>query len=165
MHLPDSFFAETEDITRDGIIGGYIHGNEPSHHVAYLYDWTDDPWKTQERVRMILKNSISPAPDGLGGNDDCGQMSAWYLFSALGFYPVAPGSDQYPIGSPAIKTAVLHLENGKTLTIEAKDQSDKNVYVSKVVVNGRELNRDFLTYADITNGGKIVFFMSDKHTG
>ena len=80
MNLPDSFFAETEDITRDGIIGGYIHGNEPSHHVAYLYDWTNEPWKTQERVRMILKNQYHASPDGLGGNDDCGQMSAWYLF-------------------------------------------------------------------------------------
>ncbi|HRA39765.1 MAG TPA: GH92 family glycosyl hydrolase, partial [Pyrinomonadaceae bacterium] len=132
MHLPDSFFAETEDITREGIIGGYIHGNEPSHHVAYLYNWTDTPWKTQERVRMILKNQYHPTPDGLGGNDDCGQMSAWYLFSALGFYPVAPASDQYQLGSPAIKTATLHLENGKSLSIEARNQSDKNVYVSKV---------------------------------
>ena len=82
MHLPDEFFAETEDITREGIIGNYVHGNEPAHHVAYLYNWTDDPWKTQERVRMILKNQYRPTPDGLGGNDDCGQMSAWYLFSA-----------------------------------------------------------------------------------
>ena len=163
MHLPDAFFAETEDITREGIIGGYIHGNEPSHHVAYLYNWTDDPWKTQERVRMILKNQYHPLPDGLGGNDDCGQMSAWYLFSALGFYPVAPASDQYQLGSPAIKTAVLHLENGKTLTIEAKDQSDKNVYVKRIELNGQKLNRRYLTHADITNGGKLVFFMDDKH--
>jgi predicted alpha-1,2-mannosidase len=162
MHLPDEFFAETEDITRDGIIGNYIHGNEPAHHVAYLYNWTDDAWKTQERVRMILKNQYKPAPDGLGGNDDCGQMSAWYLFSALGFYPVAPASDQYQIGSPAIKTAVLKLENGKTLTIEALNQSDKNVYVEKVVVNGKELNRNYLTHAEITGGGKITFYMSDK---
>ena len=163
MHLPDSFFAETEDITREGIIGGYIHGNEPSHHVAYLYNWTDTPWKTQERVRMILKNQYHPTPDGLGGNDDCGQMSAWYLFSALGFYPVAPASDQYQLGSPAIKTATLHLENGKTLSIEARNQSDKNVYVSKVELNGKPLDRRYLTYADITNGGKLVFFMDDTH--
>ena len=162
MHLPDSFFAETEDITRDGIIGGYVHGNEPSHHVAYLYNWTDDAWKTQERVRMILKNQYHPSPDGLGGNDDCGQMSAWYLFSALGFYPVAPASDQYQLGSPVIKTATLHLENGKTLVIEARDQSEKNVYVKKVVVNGETLKRNYLTYSEITNGGKIVFHMDDK---
>lgn len=162
MHLPDSFFAETEDITRDGIIGGYVHGNEPSHHVAYLYDWTDNAWKTQERVRMILKNQYHPAPDGLGGNDDCGQMSAWYLFSALGLYPVAPASDQYQLGSPVVKTAVLRLENGKTLTIEAKDQSDKNVYVKKVVVNGNTLKRNYLTNAEIMGGGKITFYMDDK---
>ncbi len=162
MHLPDEFFAETEDITREGIIGGYVHGNEPSHHVAYLYNWTNEPWKTQERVRLILKNQYRPTVDGLGGNDDCGQMSAWYLFSALGFYPVAPGSDRYELGSPIIKTAVLHLENGRTLTIEAKDQSDKNVYVKRVVVNGQTIKRNYLTHSEITNGGKIVFYMYDK---
>jgi len=162
MHLPDEFFAETEDITREGIIGNYVHGNEPAHHAAYLYNWTDDAWKTQERVRMILKNQYRPTPDGLGGNDDCGQMSAWYLFSALGFYPVAPGSDQYSLGSPVIKTAVIRLENGKTLSIEAVNQSDKNVYVSSVSVNGRKLDRRHLTHAEIIGGGKIVFQMSDK---
>ena len=162
MNLPDSFFAETEDITREGIIGGYIHGNEPSHHVAYLYDWTNQPWKTQERVRMILKHQYHASPDGLGGNDDCGQMSAWYLFSTLGFYPVAPASNMYMLGSPAVKTAVIRFENGRTLSIEARNQGDRNVYVTKVILNGRQLNRDFLTYTDITNGGKLVFFMSDK---
>jgi len=162
MSLPDSFFAETEDITREGIIGGYIHGNEPSHHVAYLYNWTDAPWKTQERVRMILKHQYTAKPDGLGGNDDCGQMSAWFLFSTLGFYPVAPASDQYQLGSPAIKTAVLKLENGKTLTIEALNQSDKNVYVQKVTLNGREVKRTYITYAEIMNGGRLTFSMSDK---
>ena len=165
MNLPDSFFAETEDITREGIIGGYIHGNEPSHHVAYLYDWTNHPWKTQERVRMILKHQYHATPNGLGGNDDCGQMSAWYLFSALGFYPVAPASGMYMLGSPAIKTATLKFENGRTLNIEARNQSDRNVYVNKVTLNGRDLNRDFLTYQDITNGGTLVFFMSDKPIG
>jgi predicted alpha-1,2-mannosidase len=165
MHLPDSFFAETEDITREGIIGGYIHGNEPSHHVAYLYDWTNQPWKTQERVRMILKHQYHAAPDGLGGNDDCGQMSAWYLFSALGFYPVAPASGMYMLGSPAIKTAILKLENGRTLRIEARNQSDKNVYVSRVLLNGRELNRDFVTYPELAGGGTLVFTMSDRPAG
>lgn len=162
MHLPDEFFAETEDITREGIIGNYVHGNEPAHHAAYLYNWTDDAWKTQERVRMILKNQYRPTPDGLGGNDDCGQMSAWYLFSALGFYPVAPGSDRYALGSPAIKTAVLRLENGKTLSIEAVDQSSRNVYVNRILVNGATHGRNYLTHAEIMNGGKIVFYMADK---
>ena len=160
MHLPDKFFAETEDITREGIIGNYVHGNEPAHHAAYLYNWTDQPWKTQERVRMILKHQYKPAPDGLGGNDDCGQMSAWYLFTALGFYPVAPGSGQYALGSPVVKTARLNLENGKVLTIEARDQSDKNVYVSRVELNGRTLVRRYITYNELSNGGKMVFHMS-----
>jgi predicted alpha-1,2-mannosidase len=162
MHLPDSFFAETEDITREGIIGGYIHGNEPAHHVAYLYNWTDQPWKTQERVRAILEHQYHPTPDGLGGNDDCGQMSAWYIFSALGFYPVAPASGAYSLGSPAIKTAILKLENGRTLGIEARGQSDKNVYVQKVELNGRAIDRRYLTYPEIAHGGKLVFFMTDR---
>ena len=162
MHLPDEFFAETEDITREGIIGNYVHGNEPAHHAAYLYNWTDDAWKTQERVRMILKNQYRPTPDGLGGNDDCGQMSAWYLFTAMGFYPVAPGSDQYAIGSPVIKTAVLKLENGRTLTIEAQNQSEKNVYVSSVSINGQTLKRRYITHQELMAGGKITFQMSGQ---
>jgi predicted alpha-1,2-mannosidase len=164
MHLPDKFFAETEDITRDGIIGGYVHGNEPSHHVAYLYNWTDEPWKTQETVRMILKNQYHTGADGLGGNDDTGQMSAWYIFSTIGFYPVAPGSDVYQIGSPAVNAATLHLENGKTFSIEAKNQSDKNVFVQKIELNGKPLNRLYITHSEIMNGGKLAFFMTDKHS-
>lgn len=163
MHLPDEFFAETEDITRDGIIGGYIHGNEPAHHVAYLYNWTGDSWKTQERVRMILKNQFKPTPDGLGGNDDCGQMSAWYIFSALGFYPVAPASGQYLFGSPSVKTASIRLENGRTLSIEARNQSDKNVYVNSVTLNGKPIDRRYITYDEINAGGKLVFQMEDKN--
>ena len=162
MHLPDEFFAETEDITREGIIGNYVHGNEPSHHVAYLYNRAGAPQKTQERVRMILNNQYHPAADGLGGNDDCGQMSAWYIFSSLGFYPVAPGSDHYDIGSPAVEAAVLHLENGKTFEIQAIDQSDKNVYVKKILLNDKPLNRWYLTHEEIMNGGKLVFYMSTK---
>jgi predicted alpha-1,2-mannosidase len=163
MTLPDKFFAETEDITRDGIIGNYVHGNEPSHHVAYLYNWTDKPWKTQERVRMILKKMYKPAPDGLGGNDDTGQMSAWYIFTTLGFYPVAPGSDHFSIGSPAINKATINLENGKTFTIDVKNQGDKNVYVQKILLNGQPLNRLFITQAEIMNGGTLTFFMSRSH--
>lgn len=162
MHLPDEFFARTEDITREGIIGGYVHGNEPAHHIAYLYNWADEPWKTQATVRHILNMQYKPTTDGLGGNDDCGQMSAWYLFSSLGFYPVAPGSDVYALGSPLVNNAVLQLENGKTFTVEAVNQSDKNVYVEKVVLNGRLLPSPFINHAAIANGGKIVFYMSAK---
>lgn len=162
MNLPDEFFADTEDITREGIIGNYVHGNEPAHHVAYLYNWTDQPWKTHERIRMILKHQYHTGPAGLGGNDDAGQMSAWYLFSALGFYPVAPGSDQYWLGSPLIKEAVVNMENGKTLKIEAHNQADKNVYVHHVLLNGEPLKRRYLTHGEIVNGGTLTFFMSSK---
>lgn len=162
MHLPDEFFADTEDITREGIIGGYVHGNEPAHHVAYLYNWASQPWKTQSRVRMILKMQYGTTPDGLGGNDDCGQMSAWYMFSSMGFYPVAPGSDEYSLGSPAVKSAVIKLENGKTFEVEAINQSDKNVYVSKVLLNGNPLTSLKLKHDDITRGGKLTFYMSAK---
>ena len=162
MHLPDEFFADTEDITREGIIGGYVHGNEPAHHVAYLYNWADQPWKTQSRVRMILKMQYGTAPDGLGGNDDCGQMSAWYMFSSMGFYPVAPGSDEYSLGSPAVKSAKIKLENGKTFEVEAINQSDKNVYVTKVLLNGTPVTTHTIKHSDITNGGKLTFYMSSK---
>jgi len=160
--LPDKYFANTEDITRDGIIGNYVHGNEPSHHVAYLYNYADAAWKTQEHVRMILKKMYRPTPDGLSGNDDCGQMSAWYLFSAMGFYPVCPGSDKYELGSPAIDNAVLHLDNGRTFTIKALNQGDKNVYVQKVTLNGKTLDRTYITHAEIVKGGELVYYMSNK---
>ncbi len=162
MHLPDEFFADTEDITREGIIGGYVHGNEPAHHVAYFYNWAGQPWKTQKQVRHILEMQYKSTPDGLGGNDDTGQMSAWYILSSLGFYPVAPGSEDYAIGSPAIKNAVLALENGKNFEIEAIDQSPKNVYVKKILLNGKEIKNFTLKHSDIMNGGKIVFYMSNK---
>ncbi|KAF2081464.1 GH92 family glycosyl hydrolase [Flavobacterium sharifuzzamanii] len=162
MHLPDKYFENTEDITRDGIIGNYVHGNEPSHHVVYLYNWTDSPWKAQDKIRMILKKMYRNGADGLGGNDDFGQMSAWYIFSSLGFYPVAPGSDEYALGSPLMKNAVLNLENGKTFEVETVNQSDKNVFVSKVLLNGKQLDKPFLKHSDVINGGKITFYMSNK---
>ncbi|MBB4803118.1 putative alpha-1,2-mannosidase [Flavobacterium nitrogenifigens] len=162
MHLPDKYFENTEDITRDGIIGNYVHGNEPSHHVVYLYNWTDSPWKSQDKIRMILKKMYRNGADGLGGNDDFGQMSAWYIFSSLGFYPVAPGSDEYALGSPLMKNAILNLENGKTFEVATVNQSDKNVFVSKVLLNGKEFSRPFLKHEDVMNGGKITFYMSSK---
>lgn len=162
MHLPDKYFENTEDITREGIIGNYVHGNEPSHHVVYLYNWTNSPWKAQDKIRMILKKMYRNGADGLGGNDDFGQMSAWYIFSSLGFYPVAPGSDEYALGSPLVKKAVFNLENGETFEVETVNQSDKNVFVNKVLLNGKELSRPFLKHSDIINGGKITFYMSSK---
>ena len=162
MHLPDKYFENTEDISREGIIGNYVHGNEPSHHVAYLYNWTNDPWKAQDKIRLILRTKYMTGADGLSGNDDFGQMSAWYLFSSLGFYPVAPASVDYALGSPSIKEAKIHLESGKTFEIVAKNQSEKNVYVRKVELNGKELTKPFIQHKDVMNGGKLVFYMTSK---
>ena len=113
MHLPDAFFAETEDVTKEGLLGGYVQGNEPSHHIPFLYAWTSQPWKTQYWQREIMNKMYRNNIDGLCGNDDCGQMSAWYIFSAMGFYPVCPGTDQYVLGAPYLPYLKISLENGK----------------------------------------------------
>jgi predicted alpha-1,2-mannosidase len=163
MHLDDKYFKETEDVTRSGIIGNYVHGNEPSHHVAYLYSWTSKPWKTQEKIPMILNSMYRNAPDGLCGNDDCGQMSAWYIFSVLGFYPVCPGTTQYAIGSPYVDEAVITLPNDKKLTIKAVGLSAKNIYIQSVVLNGKSITTPFLDHTDIISGGELIFTMGPKH--
>jgi predicted alpha-1,2-mannosidase len=162
MYLDDKYFSETEDVTRAGLIGNYVHGNEPSHHVAYLYNWTSQPWKTQERVHNIVKTMYRNQPDGLCGNDDCGQMSAWYVFSCLGFYPVCPGTAEYAIGSPCVSTATVKLEGGKALVIRANGLNDKNIYVRSVTLNGKPLGRLFLDHADLVAGGELIFNMSAK---
>ncbi|HUW07708.1 MAG TPA: GH92 family glycosyl hydrolase [Williamwhitmania sp.] len=162
MTMDDKYFAETEDITRDGMMGGYIQGNEPGHHIPYLYNWSDRPWKTQERVRAILETMYGNTPDGLCGNDDCGQMSAWYIFGALGFYPFCPGSVEYAIGSPLVKSATIKLENGKTINIEAVNQSEKNIYIQKVLLNGKELHRRYLLHSELESGPSIQFYMGAK---
>ncbi len=161
MELDDKFIEKHEDITRDGIIGNYVHGNEPGHHIPYLYNWTGKPYKTQERVRMIMETMYGPTVDGLCGNDDAGQMSAWYIFSSLGLYPFSPGSDKYAVGSPLVKKAIIQLENGSMLTILANNQSPGNVYVDKVLVNGKPLEGSLLSHNEIMNGGEIIFEMSD----
>ncbi|MDX9771493.1 MAG: glycoside hydrolase family 92 protein, partial [Tenuifilaceae bacterium] len=162
MHLPDKYFENTEDITREGIIGNYVHGNEPSHHIQYLYNWTANPWKTQETVRMIIDSKYKPTPDGLSGNDDLGQMSAWYIFSALGFYPVAPGSEYYELGSPLVKSATINLENGKTFNIRAVNQSADNKYVLKAKLNGQDIINNKISHYDIIAGGELTFYMGAR---
>lgn len=162
MHLPAKYFENTEDINEEGLMGNYVHGNEPSHHVPYLYKWTNEPWKTEYRLHEIMRKMYKNKIDGLSGNDDCGQMSAWYIFSALGFYPVCPGTDQYVIGSPLVKEAVIRLENGKTFTVKTIDLSDKNRYVKSINLNGKSYKKTYLTHADILNGGEIVFEMSNQ---
>jgi len=162
MELDDKYIAKNEDITRDGIIGNYVHGNEPGHHIPYLYNWTGKPHKTQERVRMIMESMYGNKEDGLCGNDDAGQMSAWYIFSSLGFYPVTPGSPDYALGSPLVEEALLTLDNGNTLSIQARNQSKANVYVSSVSINGRPLENNMISHRDIMNGGTLIFEMSNS---
>jgi len=162
MHLPAKYFEKTEDINEEGLMGNYVHGNEPSHHVAYLYKWTNEPWKSEYRLHEIMRQMYKNKIDGLSGNDDCGQMSAWYIFSALGFYPVCPGSDQYVIGSPKTKETTIHLENGKTFTVKTENLSDKNVYVKSIKLNGKKYERHFITHSDILKGGEMLFEMSNR---
>jgi len=162
MDIADKYIAKNEDITRDGIIGNYVHGNEPGHHIPYLYNWTNQPEKTQARVRMIMDTMYGPTVDGLCGNDDAGQMSAWYIFSALGFYPVTPGSPYYALGSPLVKEAKLHFANGTVLNVKANHQGSEHVYVKKVTLNGRVLKEPRIHHKDIKNGGNLIFEMSSR---
>jgi len=155
--VDDNVYAHMEDIS--GLIGHYAHGNEPSHHVAYLYNYAGAPWKTQARLAQIVASQYSARPDGLSGNDDLGQMSAWLTFTALGFYPVAPGSNEYVIGRPFVNRAVLKVADGKTFTIRAENLSEVNGYVGKVTLNGRPLERSFIRHEEIVAGGELVFTM------
>jgi predicted alpha-1,2-mannosidase len=152
-----AIFKDVEDIT--GLIGWYAHGNEPSHHIAYLYDYAGEPWKTQQRLKQIMDNEYGPGPAGLIGNDDLGQMSAWYIFTALGFYPVTPASTEYAIGRPFVPRASIHLSNGHTFTITASPMDKAHPYVGAVTLNGKPLDRVYLKHADILAGGELHFTM------
>ncbi|MFV0310285.1 MAG: GH92 family glycosyl hydrolase [Dysgonomonas sp.] len=160
MHLPDEFFADTEDVTREGVMGNYVHGNEPSHHIAYLYAWTSQPWRTQYWVREIMNRMYRNSIDGLCGNDDCGQMSAWYIFSAMGFYPVCPGSNEYVFGAPYFPYMKVKVGDGKYLEIKADKVSDKMRYVKSVKLNGKPYTKAYITYDDIKNGAELTFEMA-----
>ena len=150
------------DIT--GLIGQYAHGNEPSHHMAYLYNFVNKPYKTQEKVRQILTELYANAPDGISGNEDCGQMSAWYIFSSLGFYPVTPGSNEYIVGGPLFEKATINLENGKSFTLEAKNQSEENKYIKSATLNGDSYPYSYIKHQDIVNGGSLVFEMTNERS-
>ncbi len=151
---------EQADLT--GLIGQYAHGNEPSHHIAYLYNYAHEPWKTQKYVRQIFDEFYKNAPDGLIGNEDCGQMSAWYIISAGGFYPVAPGSPVYAFGTPLFPEMTYRLENGKTFTIRAKNVSSKNRYILNAKLNGAPYKKAFITHQDVMRGGVLEFAMIDQ---
>lgn len=161
----DSLFTlklETTQADVTGLIGQYAHGNEPSHHVTYLYALAGRPERTQELIREIFDTQYSPKPNGLCGNDDCGQMSAWYMFSAMGFYPVNPVSGEYVFGAPQLPEFVLHLADGKTFTIKAEGLSEANKYVKSITLNDEPYTKNFISHADIVKGGTLVYQMTDK---
>jgi len=154
---PETTGREQVDIT--GLIGQYAHGNEPSHHMAYLYNYANQPWKTQQRVREIMDKLYTDRPDGLCGNEDCGQMSAWYILSAMGFYPVTPGSDIYVIGTPLFPEVAVDVGGGRTFTVTATNVSQKNIYIQSAVLNGVPYGKSRLRHGDIVKGGSLVFEM------
>ena len=145
-----------------GLIGQYAHGNEPSHHVAYFYAFAGRPWRTQEVIREVFDTQYKNKPDGLCGNDDCGQMSAWYIFSAMGFYPFDPCGDGYVFGAPQLPRVTLNLPGGKTFTVLANGLSETNKYVQRVTLNGKPADPLKLAHADITKGGTLVFEMGPQ---
>ena len=161
----DSFFTielvtSQSDVT--GLIGQYAHGNEPSHHVTYLYALAGRPWRTQELIREIFDTQYRPQPDGLSGNDDCGQMSAWYMFSAMGFYPVDPVSATYVFGAPQMPQFILNLKDEKTFTIKAEGLSKENKYVESITLNGKPYDLPYITHDDIVKGGELIYKMTDN---
>jgi predicted alpha-1,2-mannosidase len=162
----DSLFRITENVRGansspdiSGLIGQYAHGNEPSHHIAYLFSMAGAPEKTEKTVRRIMNEMYSSRKDGLCGNEDCGQMSAWYVFSAMGFYPVNPANGKFILGSPALDEAAISLPGGKTFRIVAENNSPARVNVSDVFLNGEKLYRNYITYAEIMAGGELRFIM------
>jgi hypothetical protein len=162
MFAAESRTTGREQVDITGLIGQYAHGNEPSHHIAYLYNYASEPWQTQFRVRQIMDQFYKPVPDGLIGNEDCGQMSAWYVFSAAGFYPVTPGSKIYAIGSPLFPEVRFRLENGISFVVRAEGVSEKNIYVQSATLNGERYEKSYLEHGDLMAGGELVFAMGSR---
>jgi len=161
----DSFFTvkskDTSEVLVDltGLIGQYAHGNEPSHHIAYLYAYSGQQWKSAEKVRYIMKEFYHDDPDGVIGNEDCGQMSAWFIFSSIGFYPVFPASEEYVLGSPLFDQATIRLPEGKNFTVEVKNNSPENIYIQHVVLNGQIQSKNTIHHRDIVKGGVLKIVM------
>ncbi|RUA08742.1 MAG: glycoside hydrolase family 92 protein, partial [Flavobacteriia bacterium] len=165
----EQLFAESSELKGDnvspdisGLIGQYAHGNEPSHHIAYMFNFSGQPWRTQYWVREILKTQYFTTPDGLSGNEDCGQMSAWYVFSAMGLYPYNPASGEYQIGSPVFEKTTIKISDKVNFTIIAEHASPENIYIQSATLNGKEFNRTFITHKEIQQGGELHFIMGNK---
>uniref|UniRef100_UPI003567C1B9 glycoside hydrolase domain-containing protein n=1 Tax=Mariniphaga sediminis TaxID=1628158 RepID=UPI003567C1B9 len=150
----------TVDVT--GLIGQYVHGNEPCHHVPYLYAYAGQPWRTQEIITEVKNTLYKNTRDGLCGNDDCGQMSAWYIFGTLGFYPLCPGSDSYVIGTPSFRYTKLKLPNGNDFIVEAQNLTDENYYIQSTKLNGKKYTKSVISYDDVKNGGVLEFTMGPE---
>jgi predicted alpha-1,2-mannosidase len=164
----EQLFTESSEITGEnvsadisGLIGQYAHGNEPSHHIAYMYNYAEKPWKTQYWVREILKTQYNNTPEGLSGNEDCGQMSAWYVFSSLGLYPFSPASGVYQIGSPIFEKSIIKISDTNSFIIEAENTSDENIYIQSATLNGEDFNRTYITHTEIIQGGILHFKMGN----
>ena len=155
----DEMQLDVSDVT--GLMGQYAHGNEPSHHMAYLYNYVGQPWKTQELTRRLLHEMYAPTPEGIIGNEDCGQMSAWYVFSSLGFYPVCPGSNEFALTAPQFPKAVVRLANGRTLTVTA-DNPRRSVYIASVTLDGKPIDRNYITYDELMQGGDLHFALRPR---
>jgi predicted alpha-1,2-mannosidase len=143
-------------------MGNYAHGNQPIQHMIYLYNYSGEPWKAQYWLREVMDKLYTPTPDGYCGDEDNGQTSAWYVFSAMGFYPVCPGTDEYVLGSPLFKKMTLNLENGKQVVITAADNAKSRRYVESMTVDGKVHSKNYLTHETLLNGARIDFNMSDK---
>ena len=157
-----SLEGETTSSDISGLIGQYAHGNEPSHHVTHLYNYVNRPWRTQELVDSVFQSQYANRPDGLAGNEDCGQMSAWYILNSMGFYQVCPGKPVYSIGRPVFDQAVVNLTNGKKFTVMVKNNNKKNKYIESMLLNGQTLHTPFFSHQDIVDGGTLKITMSDK---
>lgn len=155
----DEMQLDVSDVT--GLMGQYAHGNEPSHHMAYLYNYVGQPWRTQELTRSLLHGMYAPTPAGIIGNEDCGQMSAWYIFSSLGFYPVCPGSNQFALTAPQFPKAVVRLANGRTLTVTANNPR-RNTYIASVTLDGVPVTENFITYEQLMQGGELHFTLRQR---
>ena len=165
----EQLFTESSEITGDnasddisGLVGQYAHGNEPSHHIAYMFNYANKPWLTQYWVREILKTQYNTSPNGLSGNEDCGQMSAWYVFSAMGLYPFNPVTGEYQIGSPLFEKTTIKISEETSFTIEAELVSDKNIYIQSATLNGKIFNQTFISHQQILDGGTLHFVMGPK---
>ena len=163
----DSLFIVTGDLGAgaspdiSGLIGQYAHGNEPSHHIAYMYHYVGKPWKAAERLREIMRTQYANQPNGLCGNEDVGQMSAWYVLSAIGLYQVEPAGGKYIIGSPIVDEAVLNVGNGRTFRIVTHNNSDENIYIQSARLNGKRYSKSYLSFKDIVKGGTLELQMGN----